>query len=110
MTSNLALLDGTSVVYVARITPPGAFQGAVRVGSRLPAHATVLGRALLQDQDAAQLSALFGGEELPQFSESTPRHVEDLAQLLAQDRQRGYAMARASTSPASPASPRRCVA
>ncbi len=92
MTSNLALLDGTSVVYVARITPPGAFQGAVRVGSRLPAHATVLGRALLQDQDAAQLSALFGGDELPQFSESTPRHVEDLAQLLAQDRQRGYAM------------------
>lgn len=44
-TTNLALRDGTSVVYVARIAPPGAFQGAVRVGSRLPAHATVLGRA-----------------------------------------------------------------
>ena len=92
MTSNLALLDGTSVVYVARIAPPGAFQGAVRVGSRLPAHATVLGRTLLQDMDAAQLRKLFGGEELPQFSESTPRHVEDLARLLAQDRERGYAM------------------
>ena len=40
----------------------------------------------------AQLRELFGGEELPQFSESTPRHVEDLASLLAQDRERGYAM------------------
>ena len=50
-TTNLALLDGTSVVYVARIAPAGAFQGAVRVGSRLPAHATVLGRALLQDRE-----------------------------------------------------------
>ena len=91
-TTNLALLDGTSVVYVARIAPAGAFQGAVRVGSRLPAHATVLGRVLLQDMDAAQLQALFGGAELPQFSESTPRTVEQLLALLARDRERGHAM------------------
>ena len=91
-TTNLALLDGTSVVYVARIAPAGAFQGAVRVGSRLPAHATVLGRALLQDMDADQLRQLFGGSELPQFSESTPRDVQQLQQLLLQDRERGYAM------------------
>lgn len=91
-TTNLALLDGTSVVYVARIAPAGAFQGAVRVGSRLPAHATVLGRALLQDMDADQLRELFGGSELPQFSESTPRDVQQLQQLLLQDRERGYAM------------------
>ncbi|MDR3067321.1 MULTISPECIES: IclR family transcriptional regulator [Comamonas] len=92
MTSNLALRDGTSVVYVARITPSGAFQGAVRVGSRLPAHATVLGRALLHDMDGAQLRSVFGGEELPQFSESTPRNIDELLGLLAQDRERGYAM------------------
>ena len=92
MTSNLALLDGASAVYVARITPPGAFQGAVRVGSRLPAHATVLGRVLLQDMDAARLRALFGGAELPQFSESTPRTVDQLLALLARDRERGHAM------------------
>jgi DNA-binding IclR family transcriptional regulator len=91
-TTNLALLDGTSVVYVARIAPAGAFQGAVRVGSRLPAHATVLGRALLQDMDAGQLRELFGGSELPQFSESTPRSVDQLLQLLQQDHERGYAM------------------
>ena len=64
----------------------GIFQGAVRVGSRLPAHATVLGRALLQDMDADQLRELFGGSELPQFSESTPRDVQQLQQLLLQDR------------------------
>ena len=92
MTSNLALRDGTSVVYVARVTPSGAFQGAVRVGSRLPAHATVLGRALLHDMDGAQLRSVFGGEELPQFSESTPRNVDELLRLLAEDRERGYAM------------------
>ena len=77
---------------MARIAPAGAFQGAVRVGSRLPAHATVLGRALLQDMDADQLRQIFGGSELPQFSEKTPRSVDQLLQLLAQDRQRGHAM------------------
>ena len=92
LTSNMALRDGDQVVYVSRVTPPGAFQGAVRVGSRLPAHATVLGRALLQDMDAQQLQAVFGSQELPQFSENTPHTVDQLLSLLARDRQLGYAM------------------
>lgn len=89
---NLALRDGTSIVYVARITPPNAFAGAVHVGSRLPAHATVLGRVLLQDMQEAQLQALFAGATLTQFSAGTPQSVAQLAQLLEQDRQCGYAM------------------
>lgn len=92
MTCNLALRDGSSAVYVARVAPQGAFQGAVRVGSRLPGHATVMGRALLQDMDTAALHEVFGGAELRQFSESTPRNVDELAALLAQDKERGYAI------------------
>jgi len=86
VTANLGLLDGTSVVYVLRITPPGAFQGAVRVGSRLPVHACVLGRALLQDKNAAQLRQLFGSDHLPQFSERTPATIDQLLHLLHHDR------------------------
>jgi len=92
VTANLGLLDGTSVVYVLRITPPGAFQGAVRVGSRLPVHACVLGRALLQDRNAAQLRDLFGSDHLPQFSERTPCTIDQLLHLLQQDRRHGCAM------------------
>src|SRR5256885_516203 len=51
-----------------------------------------LAEPLLQDMDADQLRELFGGSELPQFSESTPRDVQQLQQLLLQDRERGYAM------------------
>lgn len=92
MACNLALRDGTSVVYVARVAPPGAFPGAVRVGSRLPSHATVLGRALLQDMDAKALKEVFGGAELQQFSESTPRNIDALKRLLEEDQKRGYAI------------------
>ncbi len=90
--TNLALLDGTEVVYVCRIAPPGAFQGAVRAGSRLPAHATVLGRALLQDMGLDELLAIFGGEALQRFSAATPCDLDALLQLLRQDRERGYAV------------------
>ena len=92
MTCNLALRDGSSVIYVARIAPPGSFQGAVRVGSRLPSHATVLGRALLQDMDTKALQSVFGGAELQQFSENTPRDIDALMELLDQDKARGYAI------------------
>ena len=92
LTTNLALRDGDQIVYVNRVTPSGAFQGAVRVGSRLPVHATVLGRALLQDMSAQQLQAVFGGSQLQQFSESTPSTVAQLLALLQQDRARGYAV------------------
>jgi len=90
--ANLGLLDGTSVVYVLRITPPGAFQGAVRIGSRLPVHACVLGRALLQDSDTLQLRRLFGSDQLPQFSERTPCNIDQLMHLLQQDRVQGCAV------------------
>jgi len=92
LTTNLGVLDGTNVVYLLRMQPPGAFQGAVRVGSRLPAHAAVLGRALLQDMNGAALRCLFGGNTLAQFSEHTPCTVDQLCQLLQHDRERGCAL------------------
>jgi len=91
-TTNLGVLDENSVVYILRMLPPGAFQGAVRVGSRLPAHAAVLGRALLQDMGAEQLRSLFGSNQLPQFSERTPRSIDQLLRLLQHDRERGCAV------------------
>jgi len=92
VTVNLGLQDGTSVVYMLRITPPSAFQGAVRVGSRLPVHACVLGRALLQDMDALQLRRLFASDHLPQFSERTPCTIDQLLHLLQDDRVQGCAI------------------
>jgi len=91
-TTNLGVLDETSVVYILRMLPPGAFQGAVRVGSRLPAHAAVLGRALLQDMGAEELRRLFGSNQLAQFSERTPCTIDQLLRLLQHDRERGCAV------------------
>ncbi|AMO74295.1 MULTISPECIES: IclR family transcriptional regulator [Pseudomonas] len=89
---NLVVRDGRNIVYVAKISPPSILTSAVNVGTRLPAHATVLGRILLEDLDLAALRELYPEKQLERFSEGTPRNTEELFDLVQNDRLRGYAL------------------
>ncbi|OLF51056.1 IclR family transcriptional regulator [Pseudomonas chlororaphis] len=88
--SNLVVRDGRSIVYVAKVSPPSVFSNAVNVGTRLPAHATVLGRILLEDLSLAELRELYPEEHLEQHSHSTPKTVLELFDMVQADRQRGF--------------------
>ena len=87
---NLVVRDGRSIVYVAKVQQPTPFASTVRVGTRLPAHATVFGRVLLQDMTLDELRALYPEEHLESFSPSTPATVAALFALVQADRARGY--------------------
>jgi DNA-binding IclR family transcriptional regulator len=89
---NLVVRDGRSIVYVAKVTPPTPFSSAVRVGTRLPAHATVLGRILLEDLSLPELRELYPEEHLEVYSHSTPKTVLELFNMVEVDRQRGYVL------------------
>ena len=88
--SNLVVRDGRSIVYVAKVSPPSVFSSAVTVGTRLPAHATVLGRILLADLSLTELRELYPEEHLEQYSPCTPKTVLELFDLVQADRLRGY--------------------
>jgi DNA-binding IclR family transcriptional regulator len=88
--SCLVVRDKRSIVYVAKATMPEPFVSSVNVGTRLPAHATVLGRVLLQDMTLPQLRELYPEEQLKVYSDSTPKTVRDLFNLVQADRERGY--------------------
>jgi len=90
--SQLVIRDGRDVVVVLKSSPPAAFVSNVIVGTRLPAHATILGRVLLSDLDDAALSALYPKPALPSVSPRSPRTLAELKRLLRQDRTRGYAV------------------
>lgn len=95
LSSTLAIRDRQSVVIVAKASAPMPFASTVFVGSRLPAHATVLGRALLGDFELNHLRTLYPDERLPldSASPSTPIvSVGALYELLVQDKSRGYAI------------------
>lgn len=89
---NLVVRDGRSIVYVAKSVPSRPFSSTVHVGTRLPAHATVLGRVLLEDLTLEALRKLYPEPRLEVFSESTPRTVEELYDMVQRDRQRGYVL------------------
>lgn len=87
---NLVVRDGRSIVYVAKVSPPTPFVSSVTVGTRLPAHATVLGRVLLEDLTLPELRAMYPEERLESFSPSTPKTVIELFDMVQADRARGY--------------------
>ena len=57
---HMSVREGTEVVYVSRLAAQAALSSNIRVGSRLPAHASTMGRALLQDLDDEDLDRPYG--------------------------------------------------
>jgi len=87
---NIVVRDGRSIVYVAKVTPPTPFASAVHVGTRLPAHATVLGHVLLGDLSLPELRALYPESALERHSTQTPGTVDDLFNTVQAARERGH--------------------
>lgn len=92
LAAQLVIRDGRDVVVIMRLPGPSAFQSSVSVGTRMPAHATVLGRVLLAGLSREALRDLYEGQELVQFSPHTPKSLRDLQRLLAEDLARGYSV------------------
>ncbi|MFF5501568.1 IclR family transcriptional regulator [Streptomyces roseolus] len=92
-TVHLARLDGTSVVYLATRQSQHHLRPFTRVGRRLPAHSTALGKALLAGHDDAEVRELLP-KELPSVTEHTITDRERLIEELARVRELGYAVDR----------------
>lgn len=88
--ASLVVRDGRDVVYLHRVAPRSPFSTAVSVGTRLPAHATVLGQVLLGDLALAELRALYPEGQLQQTSPRTPPTVQALFDSVQRTRARGW--------------------
>jgi DNA-binding IclR family transcriptional regulator len=98
--AHLAVLHGRDVLYVAEERAPGRPPLVTDVGVRLPAHLTASGRAILAHLGAAQVRALY-----PDRAAFVDRHglgpgsPSALRALLAETRQRGYAVEEGEVTP-----------
>ncbi|ROT45367.1 IclR family transcriptional regulator [Pusillimonas sp. NJUB218] len=90
--SNLVIRDARDIVYVQKVAPSSVFSSSVHIGTRLPAHATVLGRVLLSHHTLDQLQRLYPEERLQAHGPNTPATVHDLFRLLQTDKERGYVL------------------
>ena len=91
LSAHLGVLDGTDVLYLVRRTPNTSLASNIRVGSRLPAHATTMGRMILAFLPEMEIDKLYAGKALERFSEHTATTLAALHAKLAQDRSAGIA-------------------
>ena len=89
-TVQLARLDGIENVYIAISESDKEMRMASSVGSRLPAHATGIGKALLSMLDPAEAERRLRSVMLPRYTDKTVTDVNELMTLVEQVRTRGF--------------------
>ena len=96
-TVHLAALHGTDVVYLAKLYGHRQVKSPSRIGGRVPAYATAVGKALLaHDDEAFQLTV---ARRLVPFTSATVSSVEKLADQLDQARRCGVAVENEEATP-----------
>jgi DNA-binding IclR family transcriptional regulator len=99
LSAHLGILEGREIVYLARVTPNSHLASNVREGTRLPAHATTIGRILLADLVPEDLRGRYTGVRLDAYSEKTRTSLAALEMQLAEDRALGIAWSMANFEP-----------
>jgi len=89
-TVNFAVLDGTDVVYVARLATGQILSINIDIGTRLPAYCTSLGRAILAALPTDQARAVLERSDRAELTPQTIVDVDEIVDELAAIRQRGY--------------------
>lgn len=91
-TVNMGLLDDTEVVYVARVLSDHLIALRLYVGSRLPAYASSLGRAMLAFLSEDEAEAIIDRSELKALTRHTLVDRRRLTEELGRIREQGYAL------------------
>lgn len=97
-TCQLGILDQDSVLYVEKEDSTQDIRMISRVGNRLPANATAIGKALLSGLADQQVRDLYPGP-LPRLTEQTVTDLETLLVQLRAVREGGIATEREESTP-----------
>jgi IclR family pca regulon transcriptional regulator len=88
---SMAVLDGSEIVYVARVAVRRLMSVALGVGARLPAFAASMGRVLLADKSDAELTAWLRENTFRPITAHTVYKTRALQAEILKVRRRGYA-------------------
>ncbi|WP_311210728.1 MULTISPECIES: IclR family transcriptional regulator C-terminal domain-containing protein [unclassified Aeromicrobium] len=90
--TSVAVLDGTDIVYVARVATRRIMSVGIAVGTRFPAYATSMGRVLLAALDDATLDAVLERTDLRPLTPRTIHEPAELRRELERVRTQGWAL------------------
>lgn len=89
-TANLAILDGTEAVFIAQVQCHEMMRTLVKLGSRVPLHASGVGKAIFAALPDEQIDAILKVVGLPRITDNTIVAPETMWTALRVIRQRGY--------------------
>src|SRR5438067_2997454 len=89
-TANLAILDGTEAVFIAQVQCHEMMRTLVKLGSRVPLHASGVGKALFAALPDEQIDAILKVKGIPRITEHTITSPETMWAALRVIRQRGW--------------------
>jgi len=91
-TTSASVLDGTDIVFAARVETGRIMNMTLGVGSRLPAFPTAMGRVLLADLSPEALDAYFTQADLEPLTDRTVTKVSQLRAIIAETGRQGFAL------------------
>lgn len=90
--ASASVLDGSDIVYVARVPVSRIMTVAINIGTRFPAHATSMGRVLLANLPDQQREQYLAEAELSALAPHTTTSPDALRRELARVREQGWAL------------------
>lgn len=88
--ASMTVLDGSDIVYVARVPTHRIFSVALAIGSRLPAWVTSMGRVLLADLPRDEVDAILDVSDVRALTPKTITEPEAIHQELDRAREQGW--------------------
>ena len=89
---SVTVLDGTDIVYVARVPTKRIMSVSLSIGTRLPAHAAAMGRAILAFLPPDEQARFFAAATLKKFTPRTVTDPDRLRRILQDTKREGYAL------------------
>ena len=90
--ASASVLDGTDIIYVARVPIRRIMSVKINIGTRMPAHATSMGRVLLAGLSSPELKALISNFDLPKYTRNTITSKSVLLQEINKVRIQGWSI------------------
>jgi IclR family pca regulon transcriptional regulator len=90
--ASASVLDGTDIVYVARVPIRRIMSVKINIGTRMPAHVTSMGRVLLSGLSLPELKALISNFDLPKYTKNTITSKNILLQEINKVRIQGWSI------------------
>ncbi len=91
-TMNMAILDGTDILYIDRVKTRKILQINLEIGSKLPAYCTSMGRVLLSGLSRDEAREILHNSKRDAFTENTLTDIESIEKVLDEVREKGYAI------------------